>query len=290
MAVLCARGQGDRGEGRDGGHNGAMPPEPSSSLHTTSRGDHGSLVVFCHGLFGQGRNWTAVAKALADEHRSLLVDLPHHGRSSWDGAIDYPTMAEQVAGLLSAEDPVTLVGHSMGGKVAMVLALRHPELVRRLCVVDIAPVGYDGGSEFGRYAEALRAIELGTLERREQAEEVLAAAVPDRSVRDFLLQNLRREGDGWRWQADLEGLRAALPAITGWPEDALAGASYDGPVLWVSGSESAYVSEDDEASMARWFPRHRRVVVKGAGHWVHAQKPEVFVEVLRRFASDAPPV
>src|SRR5436190_9661304 len=101
-------------------------------LHTTSYGDHGDLVVFCHGLFGQGRNWTQHAKALAADHRVLLVDMPDHGRSDWSDHFDYLRAADQLAGMLDADDPVTLVGHSMGGKVAMVLALRHPALVERL--------------------------------------------------------------------------------------------------------------------------------------------------------------
>src|SRR5690349_21985292 len=125
-----------------------MRAMPAADLHTLSFGDHGRRVVFCHGLFGQGRNWTGVAKSLAGEHRTLLVDLPQHGRSAWSEHFGYVEMADAVAGLLSADDPVVLVGHSMGGKVAMVLALRHPELVERLCVVDVAPVDYGGSSEF----------------------------------------------------------------------------------------------------------------------------------------------
>ena len=255
------------------------------SVHTTAVGGTGSLLVFCHGLFGQGRNWTGVAKALADEHRSLLVDLPHHGRSDWSGEIDYPALADRVADLLDPADPVTLVGHSMGGKVAMVLALRHPELVTRLCVVDIAPVDYGGSTEFAAYVDAMRGLDLATLTRRADADEALQAAVPNRTVRDFLLQNLRREGDGWRWQVDLEGLGASLPRISGWPAEQLEGLTYDGPVLWVSGAESGYVRPEHVAAMDGWFPRQRRLVVKGAGHWVHSAKPEVFVEVLRRFAT-----
>ena len=255
------------------------------SVHTTAVGGPGSPLVFCHGLFGQGRNWTAVAKALSDEHRSLLVDLPHHGRSDWSGEIDYLVLADQVAELLSPEDPVTLVGHSMGGKVAMVLALRHPELVARLCVVDIAPVDYGGSTEFAAYVEAMRGLDLAALTRRADADAALTPAVPIRTVRDFLLQNLRRDGDGWRWQVDLEGLGEGLPRISGWPADRLEGLTYDGPVLWVSGSESGYVRPESVAAMDGWFPRQRRLVIKGAGHWVHSQKPEVFVEVLRRFAA-----
>ncbi len=261
------------------------------SLHTTTYGEHGSLVVFCHGLFGQGRNWTGVAKALTPEHRTLLVDLPQHGRSPWSDRFDYLEVADEVARLLSADDPVTLVGHSLGGKVAMVLALRHPEKVQRLCVVDIAPVDYGGSREFTDYIEAMRGLDLAAVERRADADQVLSQAVPDQTVRDFLLQNLRREspseGGGWRWQANLEVLGAELDEISGWPEGRLEGTSpYDGPVLWVAGADSGYIRPEHAEAMRRWFPQHRRVVVKGAGHWVHAQQPEVFVEVLRRFAAD----
>ena len=253
-------------------------------LHTTTVGSSGSPLVFCHGLFGQGRNWTGIAKALADEHRSVLVDLPHHGRSSWSARIDYRDLADEVATVLSEDDPVTLVGHSMGGKVAMALALRHPELVARLVVVDISPVDYRGSTEFTGYVEAMRGLDLAAIKRRSDAEEALTPAVPSRTVRDFLLQNLRRDGDGWRWQVDLEGLGSHLDAISGWPADELAGQTYDGPVLWVAGGESAYVRPEHAAAMQALFPRYRKLTVKGAGHWVHSQKPDVFVEVLRRFA------
>ena len=259
--------------------------ETSRPLHTTAVGDHGSLVVFCHGLFGQGRNWGGVAKALSDDHRSLLVDLPDHGRSSWSELFGYAAMADEVAALLSEEDPVTLVGHSMGGKVAMLVALRHPELVARLCVVDIAPVDYGGSSEFERYISAMRALDLDSLERRSDADEALTEAVRDRRVRDFLLQNLRREAGSWRWQVNLELLGRDLAEISGWPSEEVADMTpYDGQVLWISGADSGYVSDVHDEAMDRLFPRTRRLVVKNAGHWVHSEQPEVFVEVLRRFA------
>jgi pimeloyl-ACP methyl ester carboxylesterase len=255
-----------------------------AGLHTTSYGDHGSRVVFCHGLFGQGRNWTQVAKALTPEHRALLVDLPHHGRSPWDEHFDFLTIADQVAGLLTADDPVTLVGHSMGGKVAMVLALRHPELVARLCVVDVSPVAYDRTGEFAGYIDAMRGMDLASLDQRSDAEAALEDAVPHPTVRSFLLQNLRREGDSWRWQVNLDVLGADIAEVSGWPEDELAGTpAYDGPVLWIAGARSSYVQDEYAPAMDRWFPRNRRVVIKDAGHWVHSEQPEVFVEVLRRF-------
>ena len=254
------------------------------SLHTTELGDHGSRLVLCHGLFGQGRNWTQIAKAFAEDHRVTLVDLPHHGRSDWADRFSYLDMADQVAELLDADDPVTLVGHSMGGKAAMVLALLHPDLVGRLCVVDVAPVAYAHGSEFRGYVEAMQRMDLGALEGRDDADEALAPAVPSPGVRAFLLQNLRRDGGGWRWQANLEVLGRDLDAVAGWPADDLVGcAPYDGPVLWVAGADSDYVTDEYAEEMERLFPRVRRVTVKGAGHWVHSEQPAVFVEVLRRF-------
>ena len=108
--------------------------------------------------------------------------------------------------------------------------------------------------------------------------------MPSETVRGFLLQNLRREGDDWRWQPNLEVLGEELAEVTGWPAEALAGlAPYDGPVLWVAGGDSGYITEEVTDEMGRWFPTNRRVTIKGAGHWVHSQRPEVFVEVLRRF-------
>ena len=256
----------------------------TGSLHTTALGDQGSRVVFLHGLFGQGRNWTQIGKALADRHRVLLVDLPHHGRSGWSDDFDYLEVADQVAGLLAADDPVALVGHSLGGKVAMLLALRHPELVARLCVVDVSPVAYAHVSEFERYVAAMQALDLAALSQRGEADLALTVAVPDPTVRGFLLQNLRRDGDGWRWQMNLDVLGAALPVIGGWPEEQLAGtAPYAGPVLWLAGARSDYVLPEYAEAMARWFPTARRVVVKDAGHWVHSQQPEVFLEVVGRF-------
>ncbi len=176
-------------------------------LATRTLGEDGPRVVFVHGLFGQGRNWTTVGKQLAEDgHRVTLVDLPNHGHSPWTERLDYVEMAELVAGLLSGfGEPVTLVGHSMGGKVAMQLALRHPELLRGLVVVDISPSVYPltGGrtddpdeeaSPFAEFIEAMQAVDLTALTRREEADAALAAAVPSDMVRGFLLQSLVRDG------------------------------------------------------------------------------------------------
>lgn len=258
------------------------------SLHSTVVGETGETVVFLHGLFGQGRNFTGVAKALAPDLRSVLVDLPNHGRSAWTGTADYVATADAVAGWLrhgaAVDAPVHVVGHSMGGKVAMVLALRHPELVDRLVVVDIAPSASQGVGQFEHLLDSLAAVDLDALGRRADADAALREPIPSDTVRGFLLQNLRADRDGFRWQADLDLLRRELPAIGDFPgDDALGGASFDHPVLWVAGGQSDYVRPEHAATMRRLFPRTTAVTIKGAGHWVHSERPEAFTSALRVF-------
>ncbi len=260
------------------------PADHNPAIHSTTVGDSGATVVFLHGLFGQGRNFSRAAKGLQPELRSVLVDLPNHGRSSWIGTADYVAVADQVADWLrdgvAAEGPVHLVGHSMGGKVAMVLALRHPDLVDRLVVVDISPVASEGVGQFEHLLDSLAGVDLETLESRRQAEVQLREPIPDEGVRQFLLTNLRARDDGFAWQADLDLLRDELPAIGGFPD---VSSSFDHPVLWLSGEHSDYVRPEHAEAMRRLFPQTRAAVIKGAGHWVHAERPEAFVSALRAF-------
>lgn len=253
-------------------------------LHTTELGSSGSRIVFCHGLFGQGKNWTQIAKSLAEDHRVSLVDLPDHGRSPWSERFDFLAAADQIAALLSDTDPVTLVGHSLGGKVAMVVALRRPELISRLCVVDVSPVTYSHGEEFLGYLDAMLAVAGTPAGSRSDIDVALRDAVPNDTVRSFLMQNLHRDGQRWTWRPNLELLRRDLGELSGWPGAELAHLPpYDAPVLWIAGERSPYITEDYAPQMERLFPRVRKVTIKNAGHWVHSEQPEVFTEVLRRF-------
>ena len=213
-----------------------------------------------------------------------LVDLPDHGRSPWTDGFDYLAFADLVAGLLSPDDPVALVGHSMGGKVAMLVALRHPALVERLCVVDVAPVAYDHGREFEGYIAAMRAS-TSPRSSRAEADAALLEAVPYADGARLPAPEPAPRGRRVAWQVNLDVLGRDLDLVTGWPE--VDAAPYDGPVLWVGGADSRYVAPEHVAAMDRLFPRNRRVTVKGAGHWVHSEQPEVFLEVLRRFVSPA---
>lgn len=265
-----------------------MTAATKPSVHTTEVGDTGAPVVFLHGLFGQGKNFSTIAKALRPEFRSLLVDLPNHGRSAWTEDFGYDLFADLVANTLrdgfAADGPVHVVGHSMGGKVAMVLALRHPELVDRLVVVDISPTGGGDQGEFRHLLDSLAALDLSTLSRRSEADERLSRPIHNARVRGFLLQNLRSVDGGFRWQANLDLLRRELPAIGGFPDD-LSG-TFDRPVLWVAGERSPYVRPEHEDAMRRLFPLTRQVTVKDAGHWVHSEQPQVFTSVVSTFLRD----
>ncbi|MFI2753736.1 alpha/beta fold hydrolase [Cellulomonas sp. P22] len=255
------------------------------SLHATEVPGTGPLVVFLHGLFGQGKNFSGIAKALSPDFRSLLVDLPDHGLSGWTERLDYTVMADAVAALVrerAGDGPVHVVGHSMGGKTAMQLALRHPDLVDRLVVVDVSPVETAGTGEFAHLLDTLAGLDLATIETRGDADAALAGPIPDPTVRGFLLQNLRKDDTGaWVWRANLAMLRRELPAISGFP----AGdeAPFNHPVLWVAGERSDYVTPERIPAMRALFPRARLLTVKGAGHWVHSERPDVVVEALRAF-------
>ncbi|MFW5474486.1 alpha/beta fold hydrolase [Knoellia sp. CPCC 206450] len=260
-------------------------------LHTLSVGTAGPRIAFLHGLFGQGRNWSTIAKALAgpsgDGARCTLVDLPDHGRSPWTQEFSFESYAASVASTLRASDegPWVVVGHSLGGKVAMTLALTEPELVAKLVVVDIAPKDYVNLDRFTGYMAEMQRLPLGELRDRADAEARFEE--PDPGVKAFLLQNLRREGTSWRWQANLElfvadAARGHHSVIADFPFAPGDVEPYAGPVLWIAGSESRYIKDEDSVTMRALFPRVRQLTVKGASHWVHSDAPAVVIEALRR--------
>lgn len=264
------------------------PTTPSAGVHSTQLGTEGPRVIFLHGLFGQGKNWTGIAKSLSGDHRLTMVDLPNHGRSAWTDQVSYAEMAMAVGDLLSdqSSEPATVIGHSMGGKVAMTLALLRPRLVDRLGVVDISPVRYGELSNFADYVRGMRALDLHTLPDRQSADTALQPYVPDETVRSFLLQNLRRvtdrtEGPAWRWQMNLHLLGDHLADLGEWLP--LHTDAYPGPVLWLAGAQSRYITPDHAPTMRALFPRVQLVTVKNAGHWVHSEQPKVFEAALRRF-------
>jgi pimeloyl-ACP methyl ester carboxylesterase len=250
----------------------------------------GSPLAILHGLFGSGRNWAGVAQRLAARHRVIALDLRNHGASPWADTMDYAEMAEDVRARLHAvgHRRFTLVGHSMGGKVAMVLALAQGAEVERLVIVDIAPVAYQA-HQLG-YVRAMRALDLGGIQRRAEADVGLAPAVGDAAERAFLLQNLvfpsAATGGKARWRLNLAAIERAMPRLAGFP--ALPpGAAYPGPALFVAGGRSDYLPPGHEPEIRRRFPNARIARIADAGHWLHAEQPQAFLDIVEPFLAGA---
>lgn len=251
------------------------------SLNSLVLESSGPPLVVLHGLFGSHSNWRGLGRKLSGQCEVHLLDLRNHGDSPHSDSMDYPGMAEDVLAYMehhSLANPV-LLGHSMGGKVAMSLALQHPERLRALIVADIAPVRYDHGGEHGTMTAALRAASLEN-QTRLQVGEQLQEAIPEAPIRNFLLQNLVRRGAGWHWRLNLAGLQDALPDLMGFPES---DAVFTKPTLFIRGERSAYVLPEHRATIRQRFLKHQLVTLKNAGHWLHAEQPEVFQTTVQSF-------
>jgi len=254
------------------------------TLHASSAGDAGPPVILLHGLFGMGSNLGALSRALEDGYRVHSLDLPDHGRSPWTGGTDLPRMASAVrrwmneAGIGRAH----LVGHSLGGKVAMQLALAEPDAVAALVVADIAPVAYRGSHD--AVFTALAAVEAAAVDSRQAAGELLRRYLEEEGVVQFLLLSLVRRDDGrWAWRFDRAGLEANYPAYLAAPA---AAGPYPGPALFLRGGRSPYVADEYLPVIREHFPEARMETLAGCGHWLHAEEPARFNALVRAFLDD----
>lgn len=248
-------------------------------------------LVLLHGLLGSSRNWQTAGGGLAERAEAeggrnvWALDLRNHGKSPWSDTMSYDAMLADVLAWLDARGlgAVDLIGHSMGGKVAMTLACRHPERVRRLIVVDIAPRDY---LSHGHRAElaAMNELRLDTLQSRGEAEMKMEGRVPDWGMRKFLTTNLERGEDGaWRWAINLPVLTAALPEVERNPLDAEAGEKFSGEVLFIRGGKSRYVREEDLPGIEAVFPRARVETIAAAGHNPHMETRAEFCAAAGAF-------
>jgi esterase len=236
-------------------------------------------LVIAHGLFGSGRNWGVVARRLSDRRDVLAVDMRNHGASPWAEVQGYAEMAGDLAEVIAVNGGrADVLGHSMGGKAAMMLALTAGGMVRRLVVADIAPVAYH--HDQSRNVEAMKGVDLSGVSSRGEADLRLAGAVPDPALRAFFLQSLDLKAVPPRWRLNLEVLGAEMPNIIGWPDVA---GRFDGPVLFLSGGLSHYVLPEHREAIRALFPAARFVKIPAAGHWLHAEKPREFEETVRVF-------
>lgn len=251
-------------------------------LNSTLRGT-GEPVILIHGLFGSLSNLMMLAKPLSETYCVHMVDVRNHGSSPHHEHMDYPSMAQDLVRYMDDQeiDRAHLIGHSMGGKIAMQVAMNFSQRVRYLIVVDIAPVSYENRHD--SVLEGLAAIDLNSIKSRKDAEEILSGHVNEADVRSFLLKNLAKTPTGdHRWRINLTGIERNYPNIILAPT----GQTFNGPTLFVKGSESNYIEAAHKHTINRLFPRARLKVIPGTGHWLHAQKPALFIKVITSFLSE----
>lgn len=247
-------------------------------------GEEGSWLVILHGLFGYGDNWVSLARRWQAHCRVLVVDLPNHGRSPHNEQFDYAFMAGEVEKLLDSLqiEKCNLLGHSMGGKVAMVLATTRPERISRLIVSDIGTRYYPVHHQ--EIIKALTELEPWKYERRSEAEAAFAESGLPASVRQFLMKNLYRDAKGgFKWRMNLPVISEKIENVgEALPEDAI----YEGPVLLIRGDRSDYVKDEELPGIREHFPDLYIETVKNAGHWIHADQPDRMYELIVQFLNN----
>jgi len=255
-------------------------------LHHLHRGkprddtDPAPAVVLLHGLFGSAANLGMVARGLAEDFSVYSLDLRNHGQSPPHPDMSYREMASDVAEFITSQGlaPCHVLGHSMGGKVAMQLALDYPELVDKLVVADIAPVQYPPHHD--HILAGLDAVAAAGVDSRQAADAVLAEYVDDAGVRAFLLKSWQRADDGhFYWLINREAVRNNYEKLG----VANKGGRFEGPALFIAGGLSDYVRPEHREAILALFPNARAKIIEGTGHWLHAEKPAVFNKLVLRF-------
>ncbi|MFB6097799.1 MAG: alpha/beta fold hydrolase [Salinibacter sp.] len=250
-------------------------------------GESGPPLIILHGLLGAHGNWHTLSRtAFREVARVFAVDQRNHGRSPHADRMDYPTLAVDLRDFIDRHHlaPATLLGHSMGGKTAMQTALSAPDRVARLIVVDMTPKAYP--PKHTEMLEVLARIDPEDYDSRDEVDEALAEDVPSWRIRQFLLKNLDYDGETYTWKMNLDAIRAHYDDITAaLPADA----TYEGPTLFIRGAESEYIAGEDVEGIRERFPHAELKTIEGAGHWVHADAPEAFAEVVVNFLTETAP-
>ncbi|NRF65871.1 alpha/beta fold hydrolase [Aquincola sp. S2] len=241
----------------------------------------GPPLLVLHGLFGSGSNWRSIARHLAATHTVHSVDLRNHGSSPWADTMGYGEMADDVLQLMDRLGLIApmVLGHSMGGKVAMALALRQPQRVGGLVVVDIAPVSY--ADTLTPFALAMSGADVMATASLAEVQRRLQQAVPDPGVVPFLMQNLVRHNNHFDWRINLVGICAAMPQLCSFPGELL-GARFERPLTVIAGAHSDYVAPSDGSRFAPMFTQVQVEVIADAGHWVHADQPAAFLARVKQ--------
>ena len=250
-------------------------------LHYKDTGK-GDPVIILHGLFGSSRNWQGIAKKLAEEFRVIAVDLRNHGQSGSAGSMLYTEMAEDLHHLmsqLSLESP-SLIGHSMGGKVAMMTALKYQNRIKRLVVLDIAPVGY--GHRYGKIFSALNNLPLSRITSRNEAEKIMDQTINDLDLTRFLLQNLTRSGPGFQWRINIRAIEENIEFINTFPEN-VDSMKWSKPALFLGGKNSKFIQPRFHKAILELFPAAEIELIDNAGHMLHIEHAGTVIGKIRKF-------
>nr|WP_320166811.1 alpha/beta fold hydrolase [uncultured Methylophaga sp.] len=248
-------------------------------LHYQESGE-GTPLIIIHGLFGSADNWRSMAKYFSRFYRVISVDLRNHGRSPHSDEQNFTVMAEDIKELCEAMElgQVSILGHSLGGKVAMMFAAMYPQLVSKLIVVDISPRQYF--SAHTPLMDAMMALNLSQFTRRTEVDDALAESIPDKAVRQFLLMNLVSEQETFQWRINLPALKANYPELMAAVCEDI---TFTMPSLFVYGELSDYVTEEDRQQISSQFVHAEFNGIEKAGHWVQAERPQQFKKVVEEF-------
>ena len=251
------------------------------ALNVRRYGDGDRVVLILHGLFGSAKNWHTQAKALARDYRVLAADMRNHGSSPHSPHLHYAAMAADVLALMDHQGiaRASILGHSMGGKVAMQIALQAAGRVHKLIVVDIAPKRYPRHHD--ELLDAMQALDLNAHRTRQDLDMALSKGIPDASVRQFVMTNLVRntQTGAYTWQLNLAAIVSEYARLAEAPK----GDPFDGETLFIKGAASKYIQAGDRETIEALFPRARAKVIANAGHWPHADKPQVFGKLVADF-------
>lgn len=255
-----------------------MKTDPLLALTRYDGPPEATPCLIAHGLFGSARNWNAIAQRLSATRPVITVDMRNHGHSFWSDSHSYTDLAADLAAIIAhvGAGPLDVIGHSMGGKAAMTLALIRPDLVSRLLVADIAPVSYTHSQS--QFIDAMRAVDLAAITRRAEAAEQLGAQGVAPELQSFFTQSL--DVAAKRWRFNLDALERDMQLILGFPP--LDGV-FEGPTLFLSGGQSDYVTHDARPKIKSLFPAARFAKLPQAGHWLHAERPRDFIATAATF-------
>jgi pimeloyl-ACP methyl ester carboxylesterase len=256
----------------------------------------GPSLIILHGLYGSSDNWVTIAKQIADKYTVYLVDQRNHGRSPHDNAHSYQLMCADLLEFITDNniEKTILIGHSMGGKTALLFAALYPERLSGLIIVDIAPAGYASLNEYSPQAlqhlniiHAMLEMDFGMHKSRTEIEKTLEKSIKDTSIRQFIMKNVHREKDGqYRWKLNVNALSKALPEIMG-PihlEKILKGKQIiEFPILFIRGGKSNYLLPSHYPEIKEYIPNALIETILNAGHWVHAEQPEEFLKTINQF-------